>query len=88
VIEAGRVLEIPARATVAEVNQRLGTDLPEDGDWETVAGLVIAKCSHIPRVDETVVVGDVEFRVLAADDRRLLRLRATVLGVQPAEGAR
>jgi magnesium and cobalt transporter len=88
VIEAGRVLEIPARATVAEVNQQLGTDLPEDGDWETVAGLVIAKCSHIPRVDEKVVVGDVEFRVLLADERRVLRLRATALGVQPAEETR
>ena len=88
VIEAGRILEIPARTTVAEVNRRLGTELPEEGDWETVAGLVIAKCSHIPRIDEAVVVDGVEFRVLAADERRVLRLRATALGVQPAQDSR
>lgn len=85
VVEAGRVLEIPARTTVAEVNQLLGTDLPEDGDWETVAGLVIAKFNHIPTVDETVAVEGVEFRVLAADERRVLRLRATLLAPEPAE---
>jgi len=88
VIEAGRVLEIPARTTVAEVNELLGTELSEEGDWETVAGLVIARCSHIPRVDETVVVDGVEFRVLAADERRVQRLRATALAPQPAEESR
>ncbi len=85
IVEAGRVLEIPARATVAEINQLLGTELPEDGDWETIAGLVIAKCNHIPAVDETVVIEGVEFRVLAADERRLFRLRATALAPEPAE---
>ncbi|MBL9077048.1 MAG: HlyC/CorC family transporter [Planctomycetes bacterium] len=85
VVEAGRVLELPARTTVAEVNQLLGSELPEDGDWETVAGLVIARCSHIPVVDETVVIDGVEFRVLAADERRILRLRATLQAPEPAE---
>lgn len=88
VVEAGRVLEIPARTTVAEVNQLLGTELPEDGDWETVAGLVIAHCNHIPIVGETVVVEGVEFRVLVADERRLQRLRATALAPEPAEDSR
>ncbi|MBL8729592.1 MAG: HlyC/CorC family transporter [Planctomycetes bacterium] len=88
IVEAGRVLEIPARATVAEINQLLGTDLPEDGDWETVAGLVIAHCNHIPTIGETVVVDGVEFRVLLADERRLLRLRATAVVPEPAEDSR
>ena len=85
VVEAGRVLDIPARTTVAEVNRQLGTELPEEGDWETVAGLVISTCSRIPATDETVVIGDTEFKILAADERRILRLRVTALGAQPAE---
>lgn len=85
VVEAGRVVEAPARATVAEVNSLLGTELPEEGDWETVAGLVIARCSHIPVAGETVVIDGVEFRVLAADERRIQRLRITVAEPQPAE---
>jgi CBS domain containing-hemolysin-like protein len=87
VVESGRVLEIPARTPVAEVNRLLGSELPEQGDWETVAGLVIARLNHIPLVDETVAIDGVEFRVLQADDRRIRRLRASTLAPQPAEGA-
>lgn len=86
VVEAGRVLELPARSSVSDVNRLLGSHLREDGDWETVAGLVIATCNRIPAVGETVVVDDVEFRVLAADDRRVQRLRVTALFPQTAEG--
>ena len=85
VVEAGRVLELPARTVVAEVNELLGTSLPESGDWETVAGLVIARLNHIPTVGETVVVDNVEFRVLQADDRRVHLLRATLLSPEVAE---
>lgn len=87
VVEAGRVLDIPARTTVADLNHELGLELPEDGDWETVAGLVIATCNRIPAVDETVSIGNAEFKVLAADERRLQRLRVTLLGAQPASEA-
>ena len=86
VVENGRVLELPARTPVAEINRLLGSELPEEGDWETVAGLVIARLNHIPVVDETVAIDGVEFRVLQADERRIRRLRATLLSPQPAEG--
>lgn len=87
VVEKGRVVELPARTPVGEVNRLLGSELPESTDWETVAGMVIAFCNHIPVVDETIEIAGVEFRVLQADDRRVLRLRATLLAPQPAEGA-
>lgn len=87
VVEAGRVLDVPARTTVAELNQMLDSRLPEDGDWETVAGMVITRCNHIPTVGETVAIEGVEFRVLAADERRIQRLRATVLAPASAEDA-
>ncbi|MCA8965223.1 MAG: HlyC/CorC family transporter [Planctomycetes bacterium] len=79
VLEEGKVLEIPARATVADLNEMLDAQLPDDGDWETVAGMVIAALNHIPKVDETVQIHGVEFRVLDADERRLKRLRVTTL---------
>jgi CBS domain containing-hemolysin-like protein len=85
IVEEGRVLEIPARTTVGEVNQLLGTELPEDSDWDTVAGLVIAKSSRIPAEGEIVQVDGVEFRILAADERRLVRLRVTAPEPQPAD---
>lgn len=87
VLEPGRIVELPARTEVAKVNELLGTELPESGDWETIAGLVLARLNHIPTVDEVVVVDNVEFRVLAADDRRVLQLRATLLTPAEAEDA-
>jgi putative hemolysin len=39
-----------------------GVVLP-DGDYETVAGFVIARLGRIPDVDDTVVHGDVALRV-------------------------
>ena len=84
VIEAGRIVELSARTPVGEVNQLLGTHLPEDGDWETIAGFVIAHCNRIPTVGETIATDGVEFRILAADDRRLARLRVTALHGEPA----
>ena len=88
VIEAGRVLEIPARSSVQEINKLLGSQLSEEGDWETVAGLVIANAHRIPSKGEVLVIGDVEFRVLEADERRVQLLRATLLEATPAEDAR
>ncbi|MFN9705468.1 MAG: transporter associated domain-containing protein, partial [Planctomycetota bacterium] len=86
VVEKGRVLELPARTPVADINHLLGSELPESADWQTVAGMVIAFCNHIPVVDETVQIAGVEFRVLQADDKRIRRLRATLLAPAHAEG--
>jgi len=85
VVEAGRVVEIPARTSVAELNGLIGTQLADGADYDTVAGLMISKFNHIPVVDETIVVDGVEFRVLQADERRVQRVRATSLSPEPAE---
>jgi CBS domain containing-hemolysin-like protein len=82
VVEVGRVLEVPGGTTVEEINRRLGTELPEDGEWETVAGYVISELNRIPAAGESLQRHGVAFLVLAADDRRLARLRVTAL--QPA----
>jgi CBS domain containing-hemolysin-like protein len=86
VVEKGRVLELPARTAVGDINRLLGSDLPESADWQTVAGMVIAFCNHIPVVDETVQIAGVEFRVLQADEKRIRRLRATLMAPAHAEG--
>ena len=85
VIEAGRVLEIPARTSVQEINRLLGSQLSDDGDWDTVAGLVIATANRIPRAGDVFSVSDVEFCVLEADERRVQRLRVTLQETTTAE---
>ena len=83
-----RVLEIPARTSVQDVNRILGSQLSDEGDWDTVAGLVINSCNRIPPVGETVLINDVEFRVLEANERRVQRLRVSVIAPAEPEGSR
>ena len=88
VVEAGRVLEIPARTSVTDINRLLGSQLSDDGDWDTVAGLVIDSCNHIPAIGESITVNNVEFEVLDGDERRVQRMRVTAITPQHAEGSR
>lgn len=84
IVEQGHVVEIPGRLPVDEVNRLLELELPEDGDWETVAGFVIHHANRIPARDEALVIDGVEFKVLSGDDRRIERLRVTVPNDEPA----
>ena len=84
----GRSAEIPARMRVDELNRLLATSLPEDGDYETVAGLVTSNLNRIPAAGEVHTIGDAEFHVLAADDRRVHRLRVVPLQGPQGAGAR
>jgi CBS domain containing-hemolysin-like protein len=85
VVEAGRIVDVSGRTSVAAINQRLGSTILDQGDWETVAGYVIHHLNRIPSRDETFTVDGVEFRILQADDRRISRLRLTATSTAPAE---
>jgi CBS domain containing-hemolysin-like protein len=84
VVEEGHVVEVPGRTPVEDVNRLLGTELREDGDFETIAGLVIQHANRIPTTEELLQIDGVEFRVLQADDRRIGRLRVTAPARQTA----
>ncbi|MEX2224506.1 MAG: hemolysin family protein [Candidatus Rokuibacteriota bacterium] len=67
---------VAGRAGIDEVNEALDWDLPK-GDFETVAGLVLATLHRIPLVGEVFRVGRHSFTVLEADKRRVLTVRIT-----------
>jgi putative hemolysin len=63
-------------APVRDVNRAMALDLPEDGDWTTIAGLCIALAGRIPRQGERIdarPAGTLE--VLEASDRSVVRVR-------------
>lgn len=62
---------------VAEVNKTLGRDIiPEDDDYETVAGFVLDNLGHIPKAGESFTYENkLSVRVLLADERRVRRVR-------------
>jgi CBS domain containing-hemolysin-like protein len=67
---------VAGRVRIEELNESLDWELPT-GDFETVAGLVLATVNRIPAVGEVFDVGPHEFTVLEADERRILKVRIT-----------
>ncbi|MEM8781645.1 MAG: hemolysin family protein [Planctomycetota bacterium] len=64
-----------ARLHIDELNDALGLDLPEDEDYETVAGYVVATLGHIPQAGETFSTDDgVTFTVDEAEKTKVLRV--------------
>jgi putative hemolysin len=66
--------ELEATLHVSEVNEELGLDLPEEADFETLGGFVLAEFGRFPRAGEAFMRDAHEFSVLEASDRRVLRV--------------
>jgi CBS domain containing-hemolysin-like protein len=66
-------LVLPAALRPDELRDRAGVELPE-GEWETVAGFVIARLGRIPHVGDTVRLGALRFVVTKMDGHRLVDL--------------
>jgi CBS domain containing-hemolysin-like protein len=72
-IEPG-VWSVAATSRLDEIERVTGFELPE-GEYDTVAGLVLERLEHIPAVGESVVVHGVVLEVLAVDGYTIERLR-------------
>ena len=59
---------------IEDFNEKFGTEFSND-DAETIAGLIIKTCGHLPVKGETIVLaGKFKFRVVNADKRRVKQL--------------
>lgn len=68
------VAEVSARAHIDEINERLGLQLTEDGDFDTIGGYVFSELGHIPVAGESLQRDGVRITVLEATPRRIERL--------------
>jgi CBS domain containing-hemolysin-like protein len=71
----GDTWEIDAALRVSEVNEELDLELPEEEDYETIGGFVLASLGHFPKPGERLERNQVEIVVLDATDRRIRQLR-------------
>ncbi len=61
-----------------ELKSRLGLpDLPAEGSYHTLAGLLLALLRRVPRAGDRIVFAGWRFEVLEMDGRRVARVRAT-----------
>lgn len=73
-VEPG-VAEVEAGLRVAELNEALELELPEDEDFETLGGFVLSELGHLPRVGEHFEREGVTYTITEASDRRVLRVQ-------------
>jgi putative hemolysin len=67
--------ELDARTRIPMANSALGLRLPEDQDYETVGGFVLARLGYIPKVGEKLDYRGLVITILHGDERRVDRLR-------------
>lgn len=75
----GGQAEVLGRVHIDEINERLGLSLPEDGDFDTIGGLVFSELGHVPAVGEAAVCSNVRLTVVEASSRRIERVRVELL---------
>ncbi len=60
--------------SLRELEQHLGVEFPEGGDYETLGGFLTATAGRVPPPGSLVVWGGLTFTVKQADDRRVLKV--------------
>jgi putative hemolysin len=68
---------IDASISVHELNERLSLNIPENGQYVTLAGFLLAKAGHLMKEREELAFGDSLFRVEQMIGRRIMRVRLT-----------
>jgi len=66
-------VEVDARVRIAELNQMFDLDIPEDDDYDTVGGYVMAHFARVPEPGEEFCADGLRVRILHSDKRRIRR---------------
>ncbi len=74
-----RTAEALGKVHIDEINERLALELPDDGDFDTIAGFVFSELGHVPVIGEKLVSQNVRITVLEATRRRIERVRLEIL---------
>ena len=69
--------ELDAGLAVDDINDKLDIQLPEEEDFDTLAGYIMFKLGHLPAEGEVVEEKEFDICILKVIDRRVERVRLT-----------
>ena len=69
-----RTFNVKATTTIEDFNEHFDLELDDD-EFDTIGGLVLKAFGHLPDRGESVRIGDLDFKVLNADSRRVRLLQ-------------
>ncbi len=67
--------DVDAGLHVSEVNEALLLTIPEEEDFETLGGFILAQLGHIPDMGESFECSGARYSVTEASDRRVMWVR-------------
>lgn len=70
---------LSGRLEIDDVNERFDLDLPEDEDFQTIAGYILHHHQSIPAVGEVIEVDKFKFEILRSSSTRIVLVRLTVV---------
>jgi putative hemolysin len=73
----GTTLDCDGRTEIDEINEILGTDIPNEG-YETIAGFVISQMDKIPRPSEETRWKNIRIVILRSSKRSVIRVRLII----------
>jgi CBS domain containing-hemolysin-like protein len=80
IVRTGRSIVFDAGLRPDELLERVGVTVPDDGDYETVAGFVTDRLDRIPEVGDVVAIDAGDLRIERMDGARVSRIRLTPTG--------
>jgi CBS domain containing-hemolysin-like protein len=70
-----------AAISLADLEPHLGRKLPEDGDFESLGGLVVQRAGRVPEVGTTILLDGYKLIVREADETRVVKVE--IVRVEP-----
>ncbi len=70
-----RTAEVDGRMYIDDLNDAMKLDIPEEEDYDTVAGFVFSALGRIPEENETLQSHGATFTIISADERKITKLR-------------
>lgn len=73
------VYEISGRCEITNINEAFDLDIPEDDEYQTLAGYILSSTGTIPDQDAVVALDNLRLKVLKKSANRLELIEVTVL---------
>lgn len=73
-----KTAEVDGRMHIDDLNDAMELSISEEEDYDTMAGFVFSELGYIPEIGEELVSDGVKFTILAADERKITRLRVEI----------
>ena len=70
-------VDVEGRAHLDDLNSEFDYGLPDDGDFDSIGGLVLKTLNRVPEIGESIDVNGLRIEVLDADKRRVNRVRVS-----------